>query len=98
MTETRKLFLFVATISLTFGLAWPDPQLAGGRTPFPQDYIVLTADESTHQSQVQSQQDASESAKMGEQSGIQSGDEAATPENETKKVDQPAGQNPTSSD
>jgi hypothetical protein len=98
MTESRKLFLCVASISLTFGLAWPDPQLAGGRAPFPQDYIVLTADESIHQNQAQSQQGASESAMMGEQSGTQSGDEAATPENETKKVDQPPRQTPTSSD
>jgi hypothetical protein len=96
MTEFSKLVLFAAVASLTFGLPWPDPELAGGRAPFPQDYLVLTANETTQQSQVQSEDNAEESAKMGKESGTQSGDDATTPEAETKKVDQPPNQNPTS--
>ena len=95
MTPLTKCMLSAAVVSLTFGLAWPDPQLAGGRAPFPQDYVVLAADENIHQDQAQSQENASESAKMGEDSGTQTGDEAVTPESETKKVDQPPRQNPT---
>jgi hypothetical protein len=60
-----KFMLCAAVASLTFGLAWPDPELAGGRAPFPQDYMVLTADETTQQSEVQSEDNAEESAKMG---------------------------------
>ena len=63
----------MAGISLTFGVPWPDLQLSGGRAPFPQDYIVLTANEWIHHGQVQSQQGA-EFAKMSEKSGTQSGE------------------------
>jgi hypothetical protein len=60
-----KFMLCAAVASLTFGLAWPDPELAGGRAPFPQDHMVLAADETTQQSEVQSEDNADESAKMG---------------------------------
>jgi hypothetical protein len=95
MIEFSKLVLFAAVASLTFGVPWPDPELAGGRAPFPQDYVVLAADENIHQDQAQSQESASESAKMGEDSGTQPSDEGTTPESETKKVDQLPRQNPT---
>jgi hypothetical protein len=91
MSPNRKFMLSATVASLTFGLAWPDPQLAGGRAPFPQDVWVLAAHESIHQDQAQSQESASESAKMGEDSGTQTDDETAAPEDETKKVDQPPG-------
>jgi hypothetical protein len=94
MTEFSKLVLLAASASLTFGLPWPDPELAGGRAPFPQDYMVLTANDTPQQSQVQSEDNADESAKMGKQSGTQTGNAATTPENETKKVDQPPTQPP----
>lgn len=92
----HELHILCAVASLTFGLPCPDPQLAGGRAPFPQDYMVLTANETTQQSQVQSEDTAEESAKMDKESGTQNGNGATTPENETKKVDEPPRQNPTS--
>ena len=72
MTEFSKLILLAASASLTFGLPWPDPELAGGRAPFPQDYMVVVADQALHHSAVPSQDSAGEPAKMGEDSGMQS--------------------------
>lgn len=46
--------------------------------------IVIAADDS-----------AKGSGKMGEDAGTQSGDEAATPESDTQKIDQPARRDPT---
>jgi hypothetical protein len=77
-----------AVASLTFGLAWPDPQLSGGRAPFPQDFVVLAADEPS-QTQAQAEENADESAKMGKEAGTHTDNQAATPQSDSKKIDQP---------
>ena len=99
MTHSRAWLSLAAVASLLFGLNFPDPNLAGGRAPLPQDVTVVAADETqgTDQAQVQSDENADKSAKMGEKSGTQTGDEGAAPENDTKKIDQPPRQNPTTS-
>jgi hypothetical protein len=80
-----------------FGLNLPDPNLAGGRAPLPHDFTVVAANETQGTDQVQSDESADKSAKMGKESGTHSGDEGAAPENDTKKIDQPPRQNPTTS-
>jgi hypothetical protein len=75
-----------AVAALTFGLPWPDPQLAGGRAPFPQDFVVFAADETAQQSQAQSEDNAHESAKMGKESGTHTDNQAATPQSDSKKI------------
>lgn len=99
MTHSRAWLSSAAVASLLFGLNFPDPNLAGGRAPLPQDFTVVAADEAqgTDQRQVQSDENADESAKMGNESGTHSGDKGAAPENDTKKIDQPPRQNPTAS-
>ena len=59
MSPFMKFTFCAAVASLTFGLPWPDPQLAGGRAPFPQDYMVFAANE-TGQSQAQTEESADE--------------------------------------
>jgi hypothetical protein len=99
MTHSREWLLPAAVIALVFGLSPPDPNLTGEPLPLPNDYTILAAEEpqSNKQSQVQSEESADESAKMGEETGTHTGDEAATPETDIKKVDQPPRQNPTTS-
>lgn len=84
MTPFRK-FIWYAVGSLTFGLPWPDPQLAGGRAPFPQDYMVFAAKEQS-QSQARTEETANESDKMNTP-GMQEDEEA-------KKPSQPPGAHP----
>jgi hypothetical protein len=61
------------------------------------NWTLLAANEpqDNDQPEVQSDTNADESAKMGKESGTHTGDEALTPENDTKKVDQQPRQNPT---
>ena len=47
MTHSRAWLSSAAVASLLFGLNFPDPNLAGGRAPLPQDLTVLAADETT---------------------------------------------------
>jgi hypothetical protein len=100
MTHSKASLLPAAVIALVFGLGPPDPNLTGESFPFPNDWTLLAADDTqaTEQSQVQSEENADESAKMGEDSGTHTGVEADTPESDTKKVDQPPGRDPSSSD
>jgi hypothetical protein len=81
----------VVIAALTVGHVGTNLSLVGERSPFPQDYSVVA------QGQVQSEENADQSAKMGEDDATKSGDESATPEIDTKKVDQPERQNPTTS-
>ena len=95
MTHLKAWLSSAAVAGLVFGLNFPDPNLAGGRAPLPQDVTVAAANETgTDQREVQSDENADESAKMGKESGTQLG-EGAAPENDTKKIDQPPRQNPT---
>ena len=91
--------LSAAAAALLFGLNVPDPNLAGGRAPLPQDVTLLAANETSDndQRQGQTEENVDKSAKMGAESGTHSGDKVAAPENDTKKVDQPPRQNPTTS-
>jgi hypothetical protein len=99
MTHLKAWLSSAAVAGLVFGLNLPDPNLAGGRAPLPQDITVVAADETqgTEQRQVQSDENADESAKMGKESGTHSGDEGTARENDTKKINQPLRQNPTTS-
>ena len=96
MTHSRAWLSSAAVAGLVFGLNFPDPNLAGGRAPLPQDVTIVAANETgTDQREVQADENADKSAKMGKESGTQSGDEGAAPGNDTKKIDQPSRQNPT---
>jgi len=100
MTQSKAWLSSAAVIGLVFGLNLPDPNLSGGRAPpLPLGFTLLTANETQEndQSKIQSDETADESAKMGKESGTHSGDQGATRENDTKKVDQPPRQNPTTS-
>jgi hypothetical protein len=88
MTPFTKFIFCAAVASLTFGLPWPDPQLAGGRAPFPQNYVVLAAnEEQSSQPQTQTQESADESDKMNTP-GMQEDEEAQNPS-------QPPGAHPS---
>jgi hypothetical protein len=99
MTHPKAWLSSAAVIGLVFGLNFPDPNLSGGRAPgLPLGFTVLAAnDASNDQNKIQSDQNADESAKMGKESGTHSGAEPATPETDTKKVDQPPRKDPTTS-
>lgn len=98
MTHLKAWLSSAAVAGLVFGLNLPDPNLAGGRAPLPHDITVVAANETQGTDhQVQSDENADKSAKMGKESGTHSSDEGATPENDTKKIDQPPRQNPTPS-
>ena len=99
MTQLRAWLLSAAVIALVFGLELPDPKLTGEQSPLPNDYTLLSADQtqSNEQRQVQSEDNADESAKMGNDPGTHTGNEAPPSENDTKKVDQSPRQNPTTS-
>jgi hypothetical protein len=98
MTHLRAWLTSAAVAGLVFGLNFPDPDLVGGRAPLPQEFTLLAADETqgTEERRVQPDENADESAKMGKESGTHSGDKGAALENDTKKIDQPPRQNPTS--
>ena len=100
MTHSKAWLSSAAVIGLVFGLNLPDPNLSGGRAPVPPlGFTLLAANETQadDQSKIQSEENADESAKMGKDSRTHSGDQGSTPENDTKKVDQPPRQNPTTS-
>jgi hypothetical protein len=84
--------LGAAALSLGFSLQ-PHP------APFWQTHIVIAAEETSPQGNVQTDEDNSsaKSAKMGKDEGTQTGgtNQATPPENDTQKIDQPPRQNPT---
>ena len=90
--KTLLVSLGVATLSLGFSLQ-PHP------APFWQTHIVIAAEETSPQGNVQTDEDSSagKSAKMGKDEGTQTGgaNQATPPEKNTQKVEQPPLQNPT---
>ena len=98
MTPSRLSILPAAVVALTIGHVGYKPTLTGEGFPFPPTYTVLAADQTqSQQSQPQSEENADDSAKMGKESGTQAGGKGpeTTPESDTKKVDQPPRQNPS---
>ena len=96
MTKAKMLMsLTAAALSLGFSVQ-PHP------APFWETNIVIAAEESSPQGNVQTQEDSSaaESAKMGKDEGTHTGgaNQATPPETETQKVVQPQHQNRTTSE
>jgi hypothetical protein len=93
--KTLLVSLGAAALSLGFSLQ-PHP------APFWETHIVIAADETSPQGNVQTDEDSSaaKSAKMGKDEGTQTGgaNQATPPENDTQKIDQPPRQNPTTGD
>ena len=96
MTQSKTWIVPAAAAALIIGHVGYKPKLTAEGFPFPPTYTVLAADQTqSQQSPAQSEENADESAKMGKESGTQAGGEANTPESDTKKVDQPPRQNPS---
>jgi hypothetical protein len=90
--KTLLMSAGAAALSLGFSLQ-PHP------APFWQTNIVIAAEETSPQGNVQNDEDSSgpKSAKMGKDEGTQTGaaNQGTPPENDTQKIDQPQRQNPT---
>ena len=90
--KTLLVSVGVAALSLGFSLQ-PHP------APFWQTHIVIAAEETSPQGNVQTDEDSSaaKSAKMGKDEGTQTGgaNQGTPPEADTQKIDQPPRQNPT---
>ena len=97
MTPSNIWIVPAAVAALTIGHVGYKPKLTGEGFPFPPTYTVMAANETSdnQQSQAQSEEKADDSAKMGKESGTQAGGGTDTPESNTKKVDQPPMQNPS---
>jgi hypothetical protein len=93
MTFSRTWILPITIATLTFGYFGADLGLTGEHSPVPNDHTLFVAEGT----QATKQSEADESAKMGEESGTQPSNEASMRETDTKKVDQPSKQNPTTS-
>ena len=93
--KTLLVSLGAAALSLGFSLQ-PHP------APFWQTHIVIAAEETSPQGNVQTDEDSSaaKSAKMGKDEGTQTGgaNQGTPPENDMQKIDQPPRQNPTTGD
>jgi len=91
MDHAKTLLMSAGAASLRFSLQ-PHP------APFWETNIVIAAEETSPQGNVQTQEDrsAARSAKMGKDEGTHTGaaNQGTPPENDTKKVDQPPRQNP----
>jgi hypothetical protein len=84
MSQSRKLILGLAAVSLSFALA--------------STALAVDAADETKQPTGQTEESATESAKMGKEEGTHAGDhQGAIPENDTSKIDQPDRRNPTTS-
>jgi hypothetical protein len=89
---TLLMSLSAAALSLGFSLQ-PHP------APFWETNIVIAAEETSPQGNVQTQEESSgpKSAKMGKDEGTQTGgaNQSTPPESKTQKVEQPSQQKPT---
>jgi hypothetical protein len=94
MTQASTLIASAAVIALTLGVTSRADVPTESEPTLPLGTMIIAADDTQPTA---GQIDNSEgSAKMGEESGTQEGpDLAATPENDTRKVDQPARRNLT---
>ena len=90
MKRTTLLIASAAVIALTL-----QAPLEESKVPLPLGSFIIATDDSQAEGNAANNQ---ESAKMGEDEGTHVGDEqGSAPENDTKKVDQPAHKNPTTS-
>ena len=89
-----KMLMSLATAALSLGFS-----LQLHPRPFWETNIVIAAEETSPQGNVQNDDDSSAAklAKMGKDEGTQTGgaNQGTQPENETQKVEQPPHQNPT---
>jgi hypothetical protein len=97
MNHAKTLLMSAGAAALSLGFSLqPHP------APFWETNIVIAAEETSPQGNVQTQEDSSaaKSAKMGKDEGTQTGgaNQATPPENDTQKIDQPPRQNPTTGD
>jgi hypothetical protein len=95
MNNAKTLLIGAGAAALSLGFSLqPHP------APFWETNIIIAAEETSPQGNVQNDEDssASKSAKMGKDEGTQTGggNRDTQPENETQKVEQPPHQNPTS--
>ncbi len=94
MTKTSTLIASVGVIALTLGVTSRADVPTEKESTLPPGVITIAADEA--QPAADQGENDQGSAKMGEESGTQEGaDVGATPESDTKKVDQPDRRNPT---
>ena len=93
MTPSKIWIFPAAAAALTIGHVGYDPKLTGEGFPFPPTYTVLAAEQPAEPSSIR--RECGPVCKIGKKSGTQAVDEADTPESDTKKVDQPPRQNPT---
>jgi hypothetical protein len=97
MNNAKSLLMSAGAAALSLGFSLqPHP------APFWETNIVIAAEDTSPQGNVQNDEDSSgpESAKMGKDEGTQSGgaDQSTRPEAKTQKVEQPSQQKPTTGD
>jgi hypothetical protein len=95
MNYAKTLLVSVGGAALPIGFSLqPHP------APFWETNIVIAAEETAPQGNVQTDEDSSaaKSAKMGKDEGTRRANQGTPPENDTKKIDQPSRQNPTTGD
>ena len=97
MNQAKFLIMSAGAAALSLGVSLqPHP------APFWETNIVIAAEETSPQGNVQTQEDSSaaKSAKMGKDEGTQTGgaNQSTPPETKTQKVEQPPRENPTTSE
>jgi hypothetical protein len=94
MTKTSTLIASAAVIALTLGVTSRVDEPTEKEPTLPPGAIIVAADEA--QPAADQGENGQGSAKMGEEYGTQEGAYlGATPQSDTKKVDQPDRRNPT---
>jgi hypothetical protein len=90
MTDGKKLIATLVAAVAMAALAAP------ATSACPRTDLILAADDTGTD---MGQTDETDSAKMGKEEGTHTGDaQSATPESDTKKVEQPERRNPTTGD
>jgi hypothetical protein len=97
MLQTNTLLAGAAVVALTLGVTGQIKGIPDRETLLSKSDIVVVIDD-TAPTAGQTEGNAEESAKMGKEEGTNRGtDVGATPESDTKKIEQPPRQNPTTS-
>jgi hypothetical protein len=98
MVQTNTLLAGVAVAALTLGVVGQSKGTAEREIPLSKSDIMVVIDD-TASTAGQTEENAEESAKMGKEEGTHEGtDIGATPESDTKKIEQPPRQNSTTGD
>ena len=96
MLQKNTLLAGLAVAALTMGVVDQNKGPAEREIPLSKSDIVVVTDD-TAPTAGQTEENAQESAKMGKEEGThEATDVGATPESETKKIEQPPRQNSTS--